>query len=404
MSERSSVDALVRGYVRGDVDDERMTAWLRQVCADGLSDDDTFALTMAMARSGDMLDWSDVAGPIVDKHSTGGVGDAVSLIAVPLAAACGAKVAKLSGRALGHTGGTIDKLECIPGLRTELSVEAFRSQVERVGCAIAAATAALAPADKRLYALRHRTDTVASIPLIASSIMSKKLAAGAPAIVLDVKAGAGAFMTDVDEARALARAMRGIGQRAGRAVATIVTRMDDPLAGSVGDALELDEALTALDGAGGSPQLREAATVVASAMVRAAGLDAEPVARVLASGAAAARFSAMAQAQGGELKAFDRAWPPGRMLRAERSGFVAGFDALRLGEAVTAAKAAAKDDGRRLGVRLHKRRGDSVCQGDVLLEAWLPPTIDLQEFVYISEGPPETAPLVIEVCEPEPAR
>jgi pyrimidine-nucleoside phosphorylase len=366
------IEALVRGYTRGDVSDDAMERWLRAVYDRGISLDETFALTMAMATSGETIDWSGVRGPIVDKHSTGGVGDAVTLIAVPVAAACGVTVAKLSGRALGHTGGTIDKLECVPGLRTELSVAEFKAVVERAGCAVAAATADLAPADKKMYALRHRTGLIASIPLIAASVMSKKIAAGADAIVLDVKHGSGAFIPSVDEARALADAMREIGLRAGRVVETLLTSMDEPLADSVGDALELDEALSVMEGRGGSRALRDVALAVAAAMVKAAGAQQRDVRQALDDGRAFEKFRAMAAAQGGRLEAFDRSWPSGSVVRAAASGRIARIDARPIGEAVADAKRAARPDAvSRLGVRLHRRSGDLVREGEPLLTYWL---------------------------------
>ncbi|HEV2878188.1 MAG TPA: thymidine phosphorylase, partial [Candidatus Eremiobacteraceae bacterium] len=202
---REELEALVDGYSTGRIVDKDFTLWLRAVMESGLSDDETVWLTQAMASSGVILSWNDVAGIVVDKHSTGGVGDDVSLIAVPLAAACGVKVAKLSARSLGHTGGTIDKLECVPNLRTDLSVAAFKRQVAEVGCAIAQATDEIAPADKKIYALRQQTQTVESIGLITASVLSKKIAGGAPHLVIDVKCGRSAFMQTPEQAHSLAR-------------------------------------------------------------------------------------------------------------------------------------------------------------------------------------------------------
>jgi len=370
------IDTLIRGFVDGTVDDGAMTAWLKVVFERGLPAEDTFALAMAMASSGQVIDWSGVTGPIVDKHSTGGVGDAVTLVAVPIAAACGVKVAKLSGRALGHTGGTIDKLECIPGLRTDLSIEEFRATVDRIGCAIAAASADLAPADKKLYALRHKTGMVASIPLIAASVMSKKIAAGADAIVLDVKFGRGAFLAKADDARRLAELMRTIGVRAGRRVATLLTNMDEPLADSAGDALELDEALTMLEGRGGSAPLRAIALETAAAMVRASGVSAgaadSDAARALSDGRALEKFREMVAAAGGTLDAFDRSWPAGVEIRAAESGRIERIDARLVGEAVFDAKAGmTADAAARTGVRVRRRGGDVVKKGEAVLVSWL---------------------------------
>ena len=366
------IETLIENYSAGDVDDDAMTQWLRAVCAAGMSIDETTALTRAMAASGETIDWSELHGPVVDKHSTGGVGDAVSLVAVPLAAACGARVAKLSGRALGHTGGTLDKLECVPGTRVELGVAEFKAQVERIGCAIAAASAALAPADKKLYALRQKTDTVASIPLIAASIMSKKIAAGAPAIVLDVKVGAGGFMREIREARELARTMVEIGARMGRRVRALLTAMDAPLADAAGDALELDQALLVLEG-GGSTRLRKVSSAIAVAMLEISGIaGAEPGAELvedaLRGGTARLKLMSMLDAQGGELDRFDRNFPEGTAVDAAEDGFVTQIDAGAVGEIVALAKRGLPmQEARRIGVRVVRRVGEQASVGEPIL-------------------------------------
>ncbi len=388
----AEIETLIRGYVDGTVDDETMTRWLRGVFDRGLSADETYALTMAMASSGQVIDWSGVRGPIVDKHSTGGVGDAVTLVAVPIAAACGVKVAKLSGRALGHTGGTIDKLECIPGLRTDLSIDEFRATVDRVGCAIASASADLAPADKKLYALRHKTGMVASIPLIAASVMSKKIAAGADAIVLDVKFGRGAFIAKADDARRLAEMMRTIGVRAGRRVTTLLTNMDEPLADSAGDALELDEALAMLEGRGGSKPLRAIAIETATSMIRAGGLTGavadSGAEAALSDGRAHAKFCEMVAAQGGRLEAFDRTWPAGVAVGAADDGRIERIDARLVGEAISDAKRGMSAIGAaRVGIRLRRRGGDVVRKGETVLVSWMPrDDARLAEAVLIDAG------------------
>ncbi|MDQ2816694.1 MAG: thymidine phosphorylase [Candidatus Eremiobacteraeota bacterium] len=364
---------LIAAYQAREVSDDLMTAWLRAVCDHGMAVDETVGLTNAMARSGRIIQWPPALGTVVDKHSTGGVGDAVSLIAVPIAAACGAKVAKLSGRALGHTGGTIDKLECIPGLRTDLSVEEFVSQVSRVGCAVTAATADLAPADKRMYALRDRTGTVRSVPLIAASILSKKMAGGAAAIVIDVKTGRGAFMQTVAEADLLARTLIEVGRRLRLKVDVLITDMSAPLADSVGDALELDEALTVLGAGQGSTRLGEVALEVARTLLHAglgseAGLARELTTNALCSGAALAKFSEMARAQGGRLEEFDRRFPTTTAIEARKSGVVSSIDARKIGELVSRAKAGVPPlAARRIGVRLDRRPGNRVRRGDVLM-------------------------------------
>ena len=372
---RAEIERLINGFCAGSVDEDTFTGWLQAVMSSGMTLDETAWLTAAMANSGETICWDDVVGTVVDKHSTGGVGDAVSLIAVPLAAACGVKVAKLSGRALGHTGGTIDKLECIPGLTTALAVPAFKRQVGEVGCAIAAATERLAPADKKMYALRHRTKTIASIPLIAASVLSKKIAGGAPYLVIDVKAGRCAFMTTVEQARALAETIVAVASRLGRTVTALVTDMDTPLAWSVGDALELDEAMQVLAGHS-TGRLYEVALAVAESMLairhpqdadRRARYQ-QVLRRALHDGSAYLRFVEMARAQGGDVAAFERPLQPAQVVQATRSGVVSAIDGRAIGEAVAAAQTV--DRGCCVGVRLHKREGESVRAGNVLFEAF----------------------------------
>ncbi len=306
-----------------------MAAWLMAVCIRGMTAAETLALTQAMVASGEVLDLSAIPGVKVDKHSTGGVGDKVTLIAAPLAAACGVKVPKLSGRALAHTGGTLDKLESVPGLTVDLEPERFLKQVREIGIAVAAQSPRMVPADKLLYALRDVTATVPSIPLIASSVMSKKIAAGADAILLDVKFGRGAFMPDVAAAEELAREMVELGEGAGRRTVALVTAMDNPLGRSVGNALEVQEALDALSGEGDEEllevSLRVAREMCALADVRA---DVEDVHR---SGAGRQKFEEMLAAQGGQLERGLPAAPVQLAIAADRDGHVEAIDALEVG-------------------------------------------------------------------------
>ncbi|MBC5806774.1 MAG: thymidine phosphorylase [Candidatus Eremiobacter antarcticus] len=397
---------LIRGYQAGEIDDRLMTAWLQAVCDRGMSFEETTALTEAMAKSGRIIEWPPEFRPIVDKHSTGGVGDAVSLIAVPLAAACGARVAKLAGRALGHTGGTIDKLECIPALRSDLTVEEFIGQVARVGCAIAHATDELAPADKLLYALRNRTGTVRSAPLIAASVVSKKMAGGADAMVLDVTCGCGAFMRSLPEARTLGEMMSHVGRRLGRRVDVLITDMDQPLARSVGDALELDEALAVLENDGWpSESLRELAIEVAAALLAADGATAPETSRVrvreaLQQGAGLRRFSEMVAAQGGRLDLFNRTLQPSGTIQAASTGVIGWIDAHACGQFVRANSAAPKGDVHRGGLRFRKAAGDHVERGEIVADIFGAPEAsqvrDLTQAVQIGREKRRQRPLILD--------
>ena len=323
------ISFLLQGYLAGRIADYQMAAWLMAVCTRGMTRAETLALTKAMVASGEVADLSAIEGVKVDKHSTGGVGDKVTLIAVPLAAACGVRVPKLSGRALAHTGGTLDKLESVPGLTVDLDPERFIKQVLAIGLAIAAQSPRMVPADKALYALRDVTATVPAIALIASSVMSKKIAAGADAIVLDVKAGRGAFMPDVPSALELAREMVDLGAGAGRRMVALVTAMDNPLGRTVGNALEVEEALEVLAG-NGDLELTKISIQVAAEMVALAGAAGDP-ARAIADGSGREAFERMLAAQGGRLadglpKAAVRL-----ALKSDRRGWVAAVDALEVG-------------------------------------------------------------------------
>jgi len=323
------IQFLLTGYVAGEIADYQVAAWLMAVCTRGMTAAETLALTQAMVASGEVLDLSAIPGIKVDKHSTGGVGDKVTLVAGPLAAACGVVVPKLSGRALAHTGGTLDKLESVPGVTVDLEPERFIRQVREIGIAVAAQSPRMVPADKLLYALRDVTATVPSMPLIASSVMSKKIAAGADAIVLDVKFGRGAFMPDVAAAEDLAREMVTLGEGAGRRTVALVTAMDNPLGRCVGNALEVREALDVLAGEG-DEELVEVCVRVTREMCAVARVEAD-VEKVLRSGAGREKFEAMLAAQGGHL---ERGLPDAAVkipVTAGRAGHVDGIDALEIG-------------------------------------------------------------------------
>jgi pyrimidine-nucleoside phosphorylase len=370
---------LVLAYARDEVPDYQMAAFLMAVWFRGLSEVETFALTDAMIRSGTTLDLRTALGrKVVDKHSTGGVGDKTSIAVAPLVAACGVPVAKMSGRGLGHTGGTLDKLEAIPGFRVELTHEELIDQVRRVGVAVVGQTADLVPADKRLYALRDVTATVDSIPLIAASVMSKKLAAGAEAIVLDVKVGDGAFMKTLDSARRLAETMRELGRRAGREVVCVLTDMDQPLGSAVGNALEVREALATLRGEG-PPDLTELVLDSVAHLLALSDLgvdEAEGRSRAeaaVADGSAVESYQRWIRAQGGdpEEDALPRA-PVVRAVAAPRAGVVARLGAAAVGHAALELGAGrrTKDDAidHAVGIVCLAKRGDHVDPGQQLAE------------------------------------
>jgi len=340
---RGEIDALVAGITAGTVPEYQTSAWLMAVVWRGLDADETAWLTDAMVRSGQRIDLSAIEGPTVGKHSTGGVGDKLSLIVVPLVAACGGRVFKTSGRALGHSGGTIDKLESIPGFRVDLPMAECLAIVAEVGCAFVGQTADIAPADKKLYALRDVTATIESVPLIASSIMSKKIAEGARALVLDVKVGKGAFMKSLPDARRLSEAMVAIGRDVGLPTRAVLTAMDAPLGRAVGNALEVAEAVATLKGHGPADVARLSMTL-ASHMLLAAGIAEDTsaaearVAEVIANGAAYAVFEAVVARQGGDAAVLGRLAETSQpsateVVEAPGDGYVVGIDAERIGRA-----------------------------------------------------------------------
>jgi len=361
---------LFEAYARHEVADEQMSALLMAIFFRGLDGAELRAWTAAMIASGDRLDLSSIARPTVDKHSTGGVGDKVSLILAPLVAACGAAVPQLSGRGLGHTGGTLDKLESIPGFRAGLTPDETLAVLARAGCVICAAGAGLAPADRRLYALRDVTGTVESIPLIASSIMSKKIAEGTSALVLDVKVGSGAFMKSREAARELAETMVALGEEHGVRTRALLTQMDVPLGRAVGNAVEVAEALQALHG-DGPADLMEVTLALARQMLALAGLDADPAAAI-ADGRALAAYREMVRAQGGDPDAPLPRAAHTQVLPAPASGWLAGLDALAVGTAawrLGAGRARKEDDvSAAAGVICLAKPGDRVQAGQPVLE------------------------------------
>jgi len=388
---------IVRGFMRGEVDDAQMAALCMACVWRGMSVDETYALTQAMVQSGETIAFDRAGGIVVDKHSTGGVSDIVSLIAVPIAAACGARVAKLSGRALGHTGGTIDKLEAIPGFNAALSTDALVEQVRRIGCAIASQTPALVPADKRLYALRDRTGTVPAMGLIAASIVSKKIAGGAHGFVFDVKTGAASFVPEPAGARELARVLVEIAARFERPAIALVTDMSQPLGRCIGTGIEAIEAREFLRG-DGDPRAREVALAIAAALVAQAGIAqaAETAARALESGAAYEKFRELIAAQGGDVRAFEAMQcGPALDIRASRSGYVVSIDVVALGNAGRALSGADPLGGIEVAVRI----GDAVERGALLARAYAAREDDaalLQPAFLIAEQSPALPPLFYE--------
>jgi pyrimidine-nucleoside phosphorylase len=414
---REAIEFFVAGVTDGSLPDYQASALLMAICLRGMTAEETAWLTSAMARSGVRADLSAVPGAKVDKHSTGGVGDKTSLVVAPLAAACGVKVPMMSGRGLGHTGGTLDKLQSIPGFRVDLTIEQMREALLATGVAMLGQTAQIAPADRKLYALRDVTATVESIPLITASIMSKKIAEGIDALVLDVKTGRGAFMKTVEESRRLARALVDTGNRSGVRTEAVITAMDAPLGRAVGNAIEVVECVETLKGRG--PTDLEALSVwLAARMVMAAGLAAGPaeaearVRRALTSGAGLEKWRQIVAHQGGDPRTVDDyglmpSVATCRLVRAPRGGFLSVLDAELVGRAAVALGAGrsrvedAIDPA--VGLTMLARIGDELRQGDPVIELRYRREEDLGAALEILGGaievadePPVPLPLIVE--------
>ena len=377
---KEEIAFLIQGYVDGSIPDYQMAAFLMAVYYKGMTENETHFMTMEVAHSGDMVDLSAIDGIKVDKHSTGGVGDKTTLIVAPIAAACGVKVAKMSGRGLGHTGGTVDKLESIPGYQTTLSREDFFKVVNETGLSVIGQSGNLAPADKKMYALRDVTATVDSIPLIAVSIMSKKLAAGSDCILLDVKTGSGAFMKTLEDSIALAAEMVNIGENAGRRTMALITDMDTPLGEAIGNSLEVKEAVATLKG-NGPEDLTEVCLHLAANMMVLAGLGnadecMDKAKQAIADGSALQKLIDMVEAQGGngdvirDTALFEEAKCSYEVL-AKEDGIIQAMDTEKCGIAsvMLGAGRETKDSPVDLsaGILLHKKTGDTVKKGDVLV-------------------------------------
>ncbi len=410
---------IIEGFTDGSIPDYQMSAFAMAVFFRGMTDHETAVLTDAMMRSGDTVDLSRFGDKSVDKHSTGGVGDKTTLIVAPIVACLGGKVAKMSGRGLGHTGGTVDKLDAIPGFRTVLTPEEFLHQVEDIGVAVIGQSGNLTPADKKLYALRDVTATVDSLPLIASSIMSKKLAAGSHSIVLDVKIGSGAFMKTPEDGARLAERMVAIGRHCGRRVRAVMTDMDIPLGKNIGNALEVAEAADVLAGKG-PDDLREVSFVLASGMLELCnGWTADEARRrveeAVSSGAALRKMEQWIAAQGGDARALTdhRLLPQARhalRVTAEHGGYITATDAQKIGEAscVLGAGRQRKDDAidYAAGITLHRKPGDHVKTGEELAvlytndEKTLEPAKKLLlDALTWGEEPPAPQPLILGIVE-----
>ena len=416
---QTEIEYLINGYVNNEIPDYQISAWLMAVYFQGMTDRELLALTNCMTKSGEIVDLSSIMGVKVDKHSTGGVGDKVTLVVAPIVAACGGKVAKMSGRGLGFTGGTIDKLEAIPGLKTALAEEDFFNMVNEIGLAVMGQSADIAPADKKLYALRDVTATVDSIPLIASSIMSKKLAAGSDKIVLDVTVGSGAFMKDKENAVQLAEKMVAIGNGAGKKTVAILTNMDVPLGKMVGNNLEVVEAIETLKGRG-PEDLIAVVVEIASTMLYLAQIGTKEecmkkVKRVIADGSALEKLKLMVERQGGDGSyienpdQFEKAIYQHEII-ANNSGYIGTMNTEECGKAAVLLGAGreVKDDpiDMTAGIKFNKKTGDAVKQGDIVAIAYSSSKEKLQQGVQkisniydIVDKSPQVVPEIIGYIE-----
>ena len=419
---KDEIEFIVRGVVDGSIADYQLTAWMMAVCCRGMTAEETADLTFAMMHSGDVVDLTDLNGIKVDKHSTGGVGDTTTLIVAPLVAACGGTVAKMSGRGLAHSGGTLDKLESVPGVCVEQSLESFKSIIRKTGLCVIGQSGNLDPADKRMYALRDVSGTVASIPLIASSIMSKKLAAGAEAIVLDVKTGGGAFMRTVEDARALARRMVDIGSHLGRHTVAVITDMDRPLGMAVGNGLEMREAIEALSGKlpYDDPLMQVSFTLAKKMLIlsRLASNDSEAefkLKQALESGEGLNRLRTMLSEMGGDVSYVDE---PDKLVAAKRlipvcldgAGYISRLDARSIGMSALLLGAGREkasdiiDPG--VGILVKKRCGDFVGEDEPFAYMYVNDETNLAEAmtklrnaVTLSSEKPEDCPLIYDIIE-----
>ncbi len=417
---REEITFLIESYTRRQIPDYQMSAWVMAVFLQGMTPEETAHLTEAMLNSGKVVDFSDVPGGKVDKHSTGGVGDKTSLVIAPVVAAAGVRVPMISGRGLGHTGGTLDKLESIPGFTVGLTLEEFRRAVAEIGCGLIGQTEEIAPADRKLYALRDVTSTVESVPLITASILSKKLAEGIDALVMDVKVGSGAFMKDMESARELAQSLQTIGARMGKRVVALLTDMDQPLGNAVGNALEVTEAVETLKGKGPedfNDLCRELSAWMLLLGKAVPDLDAgrKKYDEQIQSGAGAKKFQEIIARQGGDPAVVDA---PGKLPQAKeqvefaagKSGYIIRIETERIGRAAMAlgaGRARVEDSiDPAVGLVLHKKLGDKVEAGEPLatlhinrsdtlpeVQEWLGPAFQF------GSHPPERAPLVRETIE-----